>query len=79
MLTQLCGTMLVVSVTTRTLTCSEYYARAVSEFTVQMTVHPVGPTTTAGGGSGAAQTLISKENEWKLLINGDGRYRLPHQ
>lgn len=44
-----------------------YYARAVSEFTVQLTVHPVGATT------GKVQILVAKENEWKLLINGDGK------
>ena len=48
-------------------TTNEYYARAVSEFTVQLTVHPVGPTT------GKVQTLVAKENEWALLINEEGK------
>ena len=32
-----------------------------------MTIHPVGATT------GQVQTLIAKEDEWKLLINVEGR------
>ena len=46
---------------------NEFYPRAVSEFTVQMTVHPVGPTT------GKVQTLIAKGDEWKLQINAEGK------
>ena len=47
--------------------CSQYYGRAVSEFTVQLTIHPVGPTT------GGVQMLVAKDDEWRLLINAEGR------
>jgi hypothetical protein len=32
-----------------------------------MTIHPVGAT------AGKVQTLLAKENEWKLLINEEGK------
>jgi hypothetical protein len=43
------------------------YPTARSEFTLQMVVHPVGPTQTA------TQVLAVKAGEWKLQIMADGR------
>ena len=37
-----------------------------NEFTLQLTIHPVGPT------SGRAQVVASKRGEWCLQISGDG-------
>ena len=45
---------------------NEYYPTAKSEFTLQLTVHPVGPTTEK------VQVLVDKHDEWRLLINAQG-------
>lgn len=48
-------------------TLNHFYPRALSEFTVQMVVHPVGPTV-----GGTDQVLASKPGEWRLSINPAG-------
>jgi hypothetical protein len=45
---------------------NQYYPKAKSEFTLQMTIHPTGPTT------GQVQILADKCNEWQLRINEQG-------
>jgi hypothetical protein len=48
-------------------TYNKYYPYAnASEFTVQMVVHPTGPTV------GRTQVLAAKQGEWKLQLNADG-------
>ena len=44
-----------------------YYPTAKSEFTLQLVVHPVGPT------KQRVQVLADKCNEWQLRINAEGR------
>ena len=46
---------------------NEFYPTAKSEFTLQLTVHPVGPTTQR------VQVLADKAHEWRLLINAQGQ------
>lgn len=48
-------------------TYNEYYPTAVSEFTLQMVIHPVGPTTER------VQVLAHKCNDWQLRINAQGK------
>jgi hypothetical protein len=48
-------------------TYNQFYPRALSEFTLQLTIHPVGPTV------GRVQVLVDKPNEWQLRINERGQ------